>query len=309
MAAGCFPAAPPYSMTPQPLYAYPLLSAMMISMILVQLHHRLGAPGLAIVNRWLRWLIFAFGAAYISVDLELIDRPIFVLVAAFLLLWFLGETLYNWMAIHALSVSQLPLFPRYTVNQSGEEWPIQTRFLKVRDWLRGHGFRQIQSLKAEVGSGFYLRVSVYQDEPAQIRVQVTFLPQPNGTLTMCYAVTSRSADGYRYLTDNLYIPFGGFYPETWLVERSPWRRSLPRLLARHQERLKRSGATLEAWTTDPVGDLNAEQGQLDRLNTEMGFLHPQQDREELGKITSPGRYRVWKEIWMLDYFGRAARYE
>ena len=42
-------------MTPQPLYAYPLLTAMMVSMILVQLHHRTGAPGLAIANRWMRW--------------------------------------------------------------------------------------------------------------------------------------------------------------------------------------------------------------------------------------------------------------
>jgi hypothetical protein len=296
-------------MTPQPLYAYPLLTAMMVSMILVQLHHRTGAPGLAIANRWMRWLIFGFGAAYISVDLELIVRPTPILVVAFLLLWFLGETLYNWMAIHALSVSQLPLFPRYTVNQGGEEWPTQPRYLKVRDWLRGHGFRPVQSLKAEVGNGFYLRVSVYQDEAALTRVQVTFLPQSSGTLTMCYAVTSRSTDGYRFLTDNLYIPFGGFYPENWLVERSPWRRALPRLLARHQDRVRRSGATLEPLTTDAVSDLNSEQSQLDRLNTELGFLHPHQDREELGKITSPGRYRVWKEIWMLDYFGRAANYE
>jgi hypothetical protein len=292
-----------------PLLTYLLLAAMIISMVLVQLHHRLGSPFLAIANRWLRWLIFGFGAAYLCRDLELIDRPMPVLVAVFLLVWFLGETLYNWLAIHALSVSPLPLFPRYTANQTGEEWPTQARFLKVRDWLRSHGFRQVQSLKAEVGSGFFLRVSVYQDEAAQTRIQVTFLPQPSGTLTMCYAVTSRTTEGVRYLTDNLYIPFGGFYPENWLVERSPWKRSLPSLLARHRARLQRDGAALEPWTADPVTDLNTEQSQLDRLNTELGFLHPHQDREELGKITDGGRYRVWKEIWMLDYFGRAARYE
>jgi hypothetical protein len=66
---------------------------------------------------------------------------------------------------------------------------------------------------------------------------------------------------------------------------------------------------VEKWETEPAADLNAEQSQLDRLNTELGFLHPHQDREELGKITSGGRYRVWKEIWTLDYFGRATRYE
>ena len=49
--------------------------------------------------------------------------------------------------------------------------------------------------------------------------------------------------------------------------------------------MRRSGATLEPLTTDAVSDLNSEQSQLDRLNTELGFLHPHQDREELGKIT------------------------
>ena len=63
------------------------------------------------------------------------------------------------------------------------------------------------------------------------------------------------------------------------------------------------------FTTDPLTDLNSTQGELDRLNTELGFLHSQQDREDLGKITHEGRYRVWKEIWTLNYFGRAARYE
>ena len=32
----------------------------------------------------------------------------------------------------------LPLFPRYVVNTSGDEWPTQHRLLKVRDWLRAH---------------------------------------------------------------------------------------------------------------------------------------------------------------------------
>ena len=54
----------------------------------------------------------------------------------------------------------LPLFPRYAVNASGEEWPVQPRLLKIREWLRTEGFRQTQALKAEVGGGSYLRVSV-----------------------------------------------------------------------------------------------------------------------------------------------------
>ncbi|HXA81223.1 MAG TPA: hypothetical protein VNV14_08125, partial [Opitutaceae bacterium] len=67
-----------------------------------------------------------------------------------------------------------------------------------------------------------------------------------------------------------------------------------RLAARHKVRL---------------ADLNAQQYGLEQVNTELGFLFPRADREEHGKITYEGRFRVWKEILLLNYFGRSARYE
>jgi len=288
---------------------YLILFAIILSLVLAKVNQRTASPVVSILDRWLRWFVFAFGVAQMARDFQLINRPYWVLVTVFFILWFLGETLYNWVAISALSVSPLPLFPRYTLNQSGEEWPVQPRLLRIREWLRAQGFRQTQALKAEIGGGVYLRVSVYQNPEATIRIQVTFIPQPSGVLSVCYAVTSLTAEGSRYVTDNFYIPFAGFYPETWFVERAPWRRSLPRLLSRHRARLARAKAQLMAFSTEPIADLNAAQSELDQLNTELGFLHPHHEREDLGKITHEGRYRVWKEIWMLNYLGRSARYE
>jgi hypothetical protein len=172
------------------------------------------------------------------------------------------------------------------------------------------GFRQVQALKAEVGGDIYLRVSVYQDEAALLRVQVTFLPQNNGAIDVCYSLMSMTLDGSRYVTDNLYIPFGGFYPEDWFVDRRPCCRSLPRLLSLHRRRIASMGggpsfrSRSSRWL-----DLNDAQRELDRVNTELGFLNPQGAREDHGKISNEGRYRVWKEIWMLNYLGRAARYD
>jgi hypothetical protein len=254
-------------------------------------------------------VVFALGGAQICVQFELINRPYWALVALFFIVWLLGETLFCWLSIHALSVSPLPLFPRYVPNVGGDEWPTQPRFLKVREWLRGQGFKQVQALKAEIGGGIFLRISVYQEPAATTRVQVTFIPQSSGAITVCYVISSLTEDGSRFVTDNLYVPFAGFYPEHWFVERLPWRRSLPRLLARHRARLAQAKAKPEPFTADPLADFNATQQELDRLNTELGFLHPQPSRAEHGKITHEGRYRVWKEIWMLNYFGRALKYE
>lgn len=287
--------------------SYFVLGIIVATIVLVQVNQRAGSPVIAIFVRWLRWLVFGLGAAQICVDFNLINRPFWVIAVAFMLIWFLGETLYNWLGIQALSVSPLPLFPRYAINASGEEWPTLPRLLKVRDWLRAQGFKQVQALKAEIGGGVYLRSSVYQDADARIRVQITFLPQASGMVGVCYSLVSHTANGLRIVTDNFYIPFAGFYPENWFVERLPWRRSLPRLLARHRQRL--AGDTTVAFENDPLADLNAQQHELDHLNTQLGFLNPHNEREEFGKITQAGRYRVWKEIWMLNYLGRSARYQ
>jgi hypothetical protein len=284
-----------------------LMAVMVVSIVLFQVNHRIASPVIAIVNRWLRWFIFALGASYLCIEFGIIERPYWQLALAFFLLWFLGETVYNWLAIRALSVSPLPLFPRYTANDSGEEWPIQPRLLRVRDWLRAQGYRQVQAVRAEIGGGIHLRASIYQDPEATIRIHVMFLPQPGGSITLCASLSSQASDGLRYVTDNLFVPFGGFYPEAWHVDRHPWCRSLPRLIRRHRATLQRAGAVPESWAVDPVFDLNAQQSELDRLNTDLGFLHPQHEREDLGKITSQGCYRVWKEIWMLDYLGRPIR--
>src|SRR5258708_1354230 len=114
---------------------YLILIAIIVSFALAQINQRTASPLLSIIDRWLRWFVFAFGAAQMTHDFQLIDRPYWVVVIVFFILWFLAETLYNWLAISALSVSPLPLFPRYALNQSGEEWPVQPRLLKIREWL------------------------------------------------------------------------------------------------------------------------------------------------------------------------------
>ena len=287
--------------------SYIVVGAAVVSILVLKLNQRLASPMLAIVDRWLRWLIFAFAGAELCRQFGWIDRPYPVLVACGFILWFLGETLYNWLAISALSVSPFPLFPRYVVNANGEGWPVQPRLLAIRDWLRQEGFKPVQALKAEVGGGVYLRVSVYQNAEATLRIQVTFLPQANGSLTACYSLTTLTQGEMRIVTDNLYIPFGGFYPENWFVERTPWRRSLPKLMARHKARLAAMKVQPEAFVVEPLAELNGAQRDLDQINTELGFLHPQAERDDFGKITHEGRFRVWKEIWMRNYRGRSAR--
>jgi hypothetical protein len=213
------------------------------------------------------------------------------------------------MAIHAMSVSPLPLFPRFSLNRAGDEWPVQGRFLKLRDQLRAEGFKQVQALRAEITSGLHLRLSIYQNADNTSRLQVAFLPQAAGNVTVCLHLATQTADGRRLVTDNHFLPFAGFYPESWHVERRPCARSFARLLARHRDRVSGAGSAAVPWTSEPLDDLNAQQTDLERINTELGFLLPHAEHEEHGRISHEGRYRVWKEMLSLSYLGRAARYE
>lgn len=285
-----------------------ILSFTVISLMLHLLNSRVLMPAVTIVNRWVRWILFSLGMAYLANELNWTDRPFWAVTVLAFLGWFLVESIYHWLAIRALSLSPLPLFPRFVANTSGEEWPTQRRLFAVRDWLRREKFHLAQSLKAEIAPGVFLRLSVYQDAANLIRMQVAFIPQPNGAVALCYTLSSRTADEVRYITDNLHLPFGGFYPENWRIERRPWSRGLRSLVARHRRRLQRAGEVAQPWTNEPLDDLNRQQGQLEQVNTELGFLHSHQDRDEFGKISKEGCYRVWKEVWMLNYLGRPVAY-
>ncbi len=281
---------------------------MAVLLLLFYINLRVASPILAIPIRWLRWVLFALFMAETNAQFALIDRPFWVVTAAVFLLWFLLESGFNWLKVSAISLSPMPLFPRYVVNTSGDEWPTQKRLLRVRDWLRDHRFSHVQALKAELGGGIWLRASVYHSQDNTLRLHVLFVPQENGAITVCYSLATLTAGQRRYVTDNLYIPFGGFYPESWHVERTPWSRSLSRLVARHEARLKNSGESMLTWEVKPIDDINQQQQQMEMINTELGYLLPHAEREEYGKITPEGRFRIWKEAWQLDYLGLASRY-
>lgn len=279
-----------------------------VSILTSYLNRTFASPVMAIVNRWLRWISFSLAIAWLTEFWGWSGRPFWILAVTAFLLWLICETLYNWLAISALSQSPIPLFPKFLVNASGEEWPAVKRIIVVRDWLRKNRYSQVQALLADIGNGIHLRVSVYQDPAAKIRVQVLFIPINATGVTVCFSVSSQTEAGLRYTTDNLFLPFGGFYPENWHVERTPWTRGLPRLIARHERRLASDSQTIVPWNTDPLSDLNDQQLDLDRLNTELGFLFPHAMREEYGKMTFEGRYRIWKEVWFLNYLGLPQRY-
>ncbi|GHB93564.1 hypothetical protein [Cerasicoccus arenae] len=267
------------------------------------------SPLLFILNRWLRWLLFAFTISAAAREFELSERPFWVLAGVAFLGWFLFETLYNWLKVCAVSRGPIPLFPRFRQNFEGDEWPADKRFILLRDWLRSTGFKKLESLKADLISDYVIRSSIYQDEQGLVRLQVIFFPQGVSSHEVNYVLITKTQEGERVITSNLNMPFGGYYPDKWFIVRKPLMRSLDKLLRFHRRRLLREGVNVQVWEDDaPLDDLNRQQTNLEIANMESGYLLKREFQEEHGRLSFEGRYRLWKEHWLISYLGRTVQY-
>jgi len=287
---------------------YPFLGLLAIYLLTstnsLSLRNRL----MPVVNRWLRWGLFGTGFALGSIEFGWFHAHYALLLIAGLLFWFLIESIYNWFLIRMISDSPIPLFPRFNENDSGDEWPSEKTYINMRDWIRKSGFRRLQSLKSNLIDNIYVRSTIYESEDHLTRLQVLFMPSRSGRVMASLIFTSTDSDGHRIITDNVNIPYGGFYPANYFCYRHPLVSAPDKLYERHQSHVSNLAKELESFEDiKPVDDLNHQQAQLLRANTDAGFLNHPSEQEENGRISSDGRYRLWKEIWLLNYLGKTIR--
>jgi hypothetical protein len=270
---------------------------------------RQGSPLLAVVSRWVRWVVVAIAVGTLLYVMDWMERPLPVLIAMSAIGFGLLDTVRNWTITGALSRSDLPLFPRFRESDRTDEWPADSRVLRLRSWLRTHGFTFVKGLIAELGGDYQVRGSVYQDPTRRVRLQIIFLPYPGGRWLPVVSLLTRLADGTRVMTDNSIMPFGGFFPADCEVQREPLVRSPDRLLKIHTESVRRRKVESVELTGDPIAEINELQIELEKVNVERGFLQPRARREEEGRLTWDGRYRLWREMWLMEYLGRSGRRE
>ncbi len=288
---------------------FTLLGSGILMLLLQWAASRTASPNLGIFARWMRWVFIALTMTSVLVFFGYQGHDVWVIALAAFLGWFLLESGYTWLAVSALSRSRLPLFPRYEKSPDGGlEWPNDDRFIRLRGWLRKNGFKRSETLLARYEGQVLMRMAVFDLEDGKTRASFLFFPSDRGSVALACSFQSEAADGVRLVTDNLFIPFGGFYPEQWLVERRPRTRSTEKLYQRHLARCDAYGQDLVRIGADPLEEINHFSREVEKLNRELGFLTEPHEVEDVGRITSAGRFRVWLEIWTLSYLGQARRY-
>ena len=287
------------------VYQWLFYSLATITILLTFLGGHFNIPICLMLGRWLRWFLFSAIFTYLIKTFEVSQRPDWVHFSTGVALWFVVETGYNWIAIKALSFSNLPLFPDFYENKEGDEWPAEKRFIDIKEWLRDKNYTRVKALKSELLADTHLRASIYESIDQLTRIQILFLPKRKGGATACYTISTRTKGGGRVITDNHILPYGGYYPESWEMCRKPLVGSIKRLLLLHHKRILKLKIEPVVVQDDALEELNDQQHILERLNTEIGFFVPRPHREEEGRISQEGRYRLWKEMWLMAYFGKS----
>ena len=262
-------------------------------------------PFLRIALRWLRWALVSIGFCFALVYFELSARPFWVHFITGAALWFFVETSYNWLVIRVLSSSDQSLFPQYKDNRQGTDYPADIKFIHTRDWLSNQGFNKLSALTAEIVEGYQLKTFTYQSDDCCTRIQIYYVPSARSGIKEYFSIISRDENGFLWLSENLAHPFGGYYPCSWKVIRSPLSGSIHSLLKKHKLNVSQSSAKLVPFLSTVLEEVNSMQTELRNFNLKAGFLTPQNEC----KISQEGLYRIWKEMWLIAYLGCTIKYK
>jgi len=254
-------------------------------------------------SHWARWLTFACAFSLMLTYFEWSNRADWVHFISGLAAWFILETLYYKISIHMLNISEMDLFPKYKNDTNENLWPINKEVLKIKDLLSEEGFKEEETLKAEIIAHLVIRQAVFLDEARKVRLNVLFIPNAKNEIKLFYSLFSHKTSGEYLLTDNQNMPFGGYYPDHWTVNRYPISHSLKKLLKKHREAMSESEGEWSVVEGDIRTKTNRLQWELEKKNREMGFLN-EPNLEDKQQISSEGCFRIWIEMWLLAYFGK-----
>ncbi|MDG1702267.1 MAG: hypothetical protein P8I61_05055 [Opitutae bacterium] len=258
---------------------------------------------LGLANHWIRWISFACVFSLILTFFEWSSRPEWVHFVSGLALWFILETLFYKISIHMLNISEMELFPKYKNDTDENLWPLNKEVLKVKELLSKEGFKFEETLKAQIVSHITIRQAIFLDETQKIRLNILFIPNAHNQIKLFYSLLSTKVSGENLIMDNQNMPFGGFYPKHWSVNRFPLCHSLKQLLKKHRKAIEKTADKWALLDEDILTKTNKLQRELERENQDMGFLN-MPNNEEKGQISPEGCFRIWTEMWLLAYFGK-----
>ena len=267
-----------------------------------RLQRSLPSPVNKLIVRWIRLVIIAGFAAIIFKFTFFGGVAYWRLFIMGFLAWIFIDSGYLWLYILAWDKSELPLFPSVREVER-VDWPANTRFFLIKDWIRENNYQEIGCFHYLYEDEILQQLVVFESPDRTVRLQVIIVTDVTGVILDQIVFSSITDSGQVIITDNVFMPYGGVYPENWNVSRYPAIRKIQKIAQNHSASIVADGKLCcvkyedeaKVWIQDMQND-------LERENVLAGILNDRRDRNEYGKMTGEGRYRIWKELLLLNYF-------
>ncbi len=282
---------------------FPFIAALCAAMFFVwMISARSPSPRMQILQRHLRLLLFGAAWCYMARKYFLPDTAPIPLFFSGALILLLLESVLFWMQIKLLNTEEGALTPRY--KETSNAWRPGKKFSELKERIEKAGFIKRASYSSKIEGVRPLLLTDFISADSKTLLTVSFVPTARAYLTAACAISFAEETGEVFYTNGIFMPFGLSYPENYKVRFMPLSGVNPEKILKAHARLTK-GTELRAIEESALAISNKFSADIEAQCAHDGLLNAPEDVEEYGKLSQEGLFRVWKALFLLNYFGIA----
>jgi hypothetical protein len=200
------------------------------------------------------------------------------------------------------SALDVPLFIRYTHEESKLVWPAGKTFKNILQTLIRNGFKFAVTLVAKIESTPVLITPTFYSGDGTIRLQLVLAGRPTKNPLVNCILISHMRSGAIFVTHNLQTPISAFYISPFEIRKKQFS-TVENLIREHSEHLKKSQKEAMCLCGENcLRAINGEQLMLEEANIAQGYCERVDGKVNVA-ISFLGRYRLWLRGLFAAYFG------
>ncbi len=262
-----------------------------------------------VICAWLNTLGFGFLTAF-ALDALFGRRQWYVELAMGVLIVLIVYSAFVRFYVAFLSEHFSERFPHRRSTLSS--WKIGKSYSDFKEQIESRGFKRVGSSETtdEAYDGILAYNTYFISDDALTLLSIEFtLPESTDEITThLISMAKFGGDNVEiFLTRNANRPIGLFAPQEYSYLNLPMQHDTFKLLDIHKARIKEAAGKLIAIDSDALEFVRKMENDWQNANIEYGILNNKRDVDELGILTSEGKYRLWIESLLLTYFGYAPK--
>ncbi len=276
------------------------IAALMLLNIGLGMANRRAIPSawLSFIGRWIRCAFFSL-AIFVLLRHILPDRHGALLLIGSVVVYFFALSVLYWIQLSVFNMADFSEGRRYVKCDSA--WRPEPPLLKLKRILQERGFSQIGAFKASCDNFDMVYATVFQNVGACVRLVVAFVPY--GDIWRCVSsAESILENGKTIYTEASQLPFGLEYPDNYDAKKVVLKSNPLSLLDMHLARLDSAESVPVPFESGAEEFINGQNLKIEKYNRKLGLINPPDMEEEYGYLSQDGKYRVWVEMVLVNYF-------